>query len=53
MSYYALKAIKEANYQITFNQLHRRLVYLLDDEGYDQTPQLEGKTENKKKQIFS
>ena len=53
MTYYALKAIQEANYQISYQQLRTRLVYLLHEEQYEQTPQLEGKTANKKKQIFS
>ncbi len=53
MTYYALQAIQGANYQITFQQLHKRLLFLLDNEGYNQHPQLEGKTANKKKQIFT
>lgn len=53
MSYFALKAIQEANYQITFQQLHTRLLSFLDDAGYPQHPQLEGRKSNKKKQIFS
>lgn len=53
MTYYALQAIKAANYQITYAQLHARLRYLLDANGYPQHPQLEGNAKNKKKQIFS
>ncbi len=53
MTYYALQAIKEANFQITFQQLHRRILYLLDEGDYPQHPQLEGKKANKKRQIFS
>ena len=53
MTYYALKAIEEADYQITYRQLHDRLLNLLDDGGYPQHPQLEGKNVNKKKQIFT
>jgi len=52
MTYFALKAIQEANYQITFQQLHTRLLHLLDDAGYPQHPQLEGRKANKKKQVF-
>ncbi len=51
LTYYALKAIEEANYQITFQQLHTRVLALLENE-YPQHPQLEGKKTNKKKQIF-
>ena len=53
MTYYALQAIKEMNYQITFQQLHTQLLNLLDDAGYPQHPQLEGKKSNKKKQVFT
>ncbi|MDD3247910.1 MAG: caspase family protein [Methanosarcina sp.] len=53
MTYFALQAIQEANYQITLQQLHKRLLFLLDNEGYNQHPELEGKTANKKKQIFA
>jgi metacaspase-1 len=52
MTYYALKAIREANYQITYAQLHSRLNYRLDEAGYPQHPQLEGKSQNKKRQIL-
>lgn len=52
MTYFALQAIKEANYQITFQQLHTRLLYLLDEAGYPQHPQLEGKKANRIKQLF-
>jgi metacaspase-1 len=53
MTYYALKAVAEANFQITFQQLHKRILNLLDEGGYPQHPQLEGAKANKKKQIFS
>lgn len=53
MTYFALKAIREANYEITFRQLHTRLRTLVDDAGYPQHPQMEGRSANKKKQIFS
>lgn len=53
MTYYALQAIRAANYQITYQQLHARLLYLLDDAGYPQHPQLEGRKANKKRQILT
>ena len=34
-------------------QLRSRLLYLLDEAGYPQHPQLEGAAANKKKRIFS
>jgi len=51
MTYYALQAIRAANYRLTYAQLHRRIGNLIED--YPQNPQLEGKTINKKRQIFA
>lgn len=51
MTYYAVQAIKQANYKLTYSQLHQRLVNLITD--YPQQPQPEGKNANKKRQIFS
>jgi hypothetical protein len=53
MTYFAIQAIREANYDITFSQLRTRLLHLLDEAGYPQHPQLEGSTANKKKRIFT
>ena len=53
MTYFAIKAIRDASYAITYAQLHSRLRYLLDEAGYPQHPQLEGSATNKKKQIFT
>lgn len=53
MTYYALQTIREANYTLTWQQLHSRLSYLVDDAGYPQHPQLEGKKVNKKRPIFT
>ncbi|MBI1764856.1 MAG: caspase family protein [Acidobacteria bacterium] len=53
MTYYAIKAITEANYQLTYEELLAQLVPALDEEGYDQVPQLEGKALHKQKQIFT
>jgi hypothetical protein len=53
MTYFALQAIREANYDLTYSQLRSRLLYLLDEAGYPQHPQLEGAAANKKKRIFS
>ena len=44
-------AIKEANYRLTYAQLHTRLRTMIAN--YPQHPQLEGKAENKKRQIFT
>lgn len=51
MTYYALQAIREANYDLTYSQLHQALKSLISD--YPQNPQLEGKDENKERRIFS
>ncbi|MGI8786871.1 MAG: caspase family protein [Pyrinomonadaceae bacterium] len=51
MTYFALQAIREANYKLTYAQMHLRLHNLIDAD-YPQHPQLEGKTANKKRQIF-
>ena len=51
MTFYALQAIRSANYQLTYAQLHQRIENLIED--YPQHPQLEGKTTNKKRQIFA
>jgi hypothetical protein len=53
MSYYALQAIREARYNLTYGQLHSRLTLLIEDGGYPQHPQLEGSGANKRRQIFS
>lgn len=52
MTYFALQVIREANYKLTYSQLHSRVLTLIT-AGYPQHPQLEGKKENKKRQVFS
>jgi len=52
MTYFALKAIEDSNYKISYSKLHTKLTKLLNDAGYNQHPQLEGKVRNKRKQIF-
>jgi hypothetical protein len=52
MTYFAIQAIRQANYQITYQELIERLRDLIAAD-YSQDPQLEGKDENKQKQIFS
>lgn len=53
MSYYAMKTITDANYKLTYADLHKSLVSSLEDENYDQVPQLEGTDQNKQRQIFT
>jgi metacaspase-1 len=51
MTFYALQAIRSANFQLTYAQLQQRIKNLIED--YPQHPQLEGKSANKKRQIFA
>jgi len=53
MSFYAIQAIKDAGYNLTYAELHANLLPLLEDENYDQVPQLEGKEENKQRPLFT
>jgi hypothetical protein len=53
MTYHAIKAIREAAYELTYFQLHERLQPMLDEAGFPQHPQLEGRDENKTRQIFT
>ncbi|MDQ1638939.1 MAG: metacaspase [Pyrinomonadaceae bacterium] len=53
MSYHAIKAITDANYNLTYADLHKSVVSLLEDENYDQVPQLEGTDEFKNRRIFT
>ena len=53
MSYYAIKAITDAGYKLSYAELHKALLPMLEEENYDQVPQLEGKDENKQRQIFT
>ena len=53
MTYFALQAIKAANYKLTYTQLSKGLKSLIKDAGYPQHPQLEGAASNKGRQIFT
>lgn len=53
MTYYAIEAIREADYRLTYSQLHSRVNFLLEENGYPQHPQLEGRSEYKKRRLFS
>lgn len=52
MSCFALQAIRDANYKITYAELVKRVRKLLDEVGFPQHPQLEGRDERKNQQIF-
>jgi hypothetical protein len=53
MSYHAIKTITDADYNLTYADLQKRLVSLLEDENYDQVPQLEGTDEFKNRRVFT
>ncbi len=53
LTFYALHAIKRANYQITFKDLHKQVRKWLVKYKFSQTPQLEGKAENKNRPVFT
>jgi len=53
MSAMALRAIREAHYDITWQQLHTQTRSLLDAADFLQHPQLEGAPASKKKRLFS
>lgn len=53
MTHSAMKAIEEANYQLTWAELHERLTVRLEQSGFNQHPQLEGPDERKQRQIFA
>ena len=53
MTFHALKVIREANYEITYNDLAARLLPQVLDAGFPQHPQLEGHSDLKSKQIFT
>lgn len=51
MTYFAIRIIRDANYEITYAELVERMRDLIAAD-YSQDPQLEGKDANKRKQIF-
>jgi hypothetical protein len=53
MTHFALDIIRAANYDITYEQLWNKLVVRLQEEGYDQEPQVEGRTTAKRRKLFT
>ena len=53
MTWYAIQTIRDANYDLTWDQLHKQLRSQLEVAGFKQHPQLEGAPANKKKPIFT
>jgi hypothetical protein len=53
MTYYAIRAITQAGYQLTYAELHERLLALIDEAQFNQHPRLEGAAQNKQRPIFT
>jgi len=53
MTYYALQAIQDGGFRITFDELATRLHDLLKSSHYEQSPQVEGSAANKARYIFA
>lgn len=53
MTWFALRAIKDADYKISYEELADRVVAGLAEAGFEQEPQLEGKTAAKRRQVFT
>jgi hypothetical protein len=53
MTYYALAAIRAANFQVTYRDLREQVLTALSDNNYDQEPQVEGADANLDRQIFT
>jgi metacaspase-1 len=53
MTFFALDILRAADYDITYNALWDELVVRLDEEGYPQEPQVEGKASAKRRRVFT
>jgi hypothetical protein len=53
LTFYATHAIKRANYEITYKDMHKQVRKWLRKYKFKQTPQLEGKAENKDRLLFT
>ncbi|MBC7895880.1 MAG: caspase family protein [Cytophagaceae bacterium] len=52
LTFFAHQVIREAQYKISWADLHKKVTALLTDNMFEQTPQLEGKKAAKGQQIF-
>ena len=53
MTYFALDILRAAGYKMTYHALWDALVVRLEQEGFAQEPQVEGKTSAKKRRVFT
>jgi len=49
----AMRVIAGANYRLSYNALRTKLVAALEESGYDQEPQLEGRSSARSRQLFT
>ena len=52
MSATALRVLADNGWDMTYSALHRQLVKAVDEAGYEQTPQLEGRPGHKRRHVF-
>lgn len=52
MTFFALDILRAARYRLTYAALSNELVVRLDEEGFDQEPQVEGKASARKRLVF-
>jgi hypothetical protein len=53
MTFFALEILRAANYDLTYRDFWDRLVVRLEDEGFPQEPQVEGKASAKRRRMFT
>jgi metacaspase-1 len=53
MTYFALEVLRDADYRISYQDFWDELVVRLDDEGFEQEPQVEGKDSAKQRLMFT
>jgi len=53
MTHFALAIIEEADYEISYADLWDRLVVRLEAEGFDQEPQVQGRSTSKRRKLFT
>jgi hypothetical protein len=53
MTFFALDILRAANYEITYRALWDALVVRLEEEGFAQEPQVEGKAAAKRRRVFT
>jgi hypothetical protein len=52
MTFFALDILQKAGYRITYKRFWDEIVVRLEEEGFDQEPQVEGKASAKRRLVF-